>query len=132
MFGGKGIYMGFDDYLKLLTGRTNVWNGQDKWNGIAGLDFRWRFPSLGGMQLYGELYSEDNVIFGDWKADNSRMLGLIAGLYVPRLSPSGNWDLGLEFASTGYNVPACQDTKLKNLSYILLPFLSAYAAIRYC
>lgn len=31
-----------------------------------------------------------------------------------------------------YNVPACQDTKLKNLSYILLPFLSAYAAIRYC
>ena len=31
-----------------------------------------------------------------------------------------------------YNVPACQDTKLKNLSYLLLPFLSAYAAIRYC
>ena len=101
MFGGKGIYMGFDDYLKLLTGRTNVWNGQDKWNGIAGLDFRWRFPSLGGAQLYGELYSEDNVIFGDWKADNSRMLGWIGGLYLPRLSPSGNWDLNLEFASTG-------------------------------
>ena len=101
MFGGKGIYMGFDDYLKLLSGRTNVWNGQDKWNGIAGLDFRWRFPALGGMQLYGELYSEDNVIFGDWKQDNSRMLGLIAGLYIPRLSPSGNWDLNLEFASTG-------------------------------
>ena len=101
MFGGKGIYMGLDDYLKLLTGRTNVWNGQDKWNGIAGLDFRWRFPSLGGAQLYGELYSEDNVIFGDWKADNSRMLGWIGGLYIPRLSPSGNWDLNLEFAGTG-------------------------------
>ena len=35
-------------------------------------------------------------------------------------------------AMANYNVPACQDTKLKNLSYILLPFLSAYAAIRYC
>ena len=101
MFGGKGIYMGFDDYLKLLTGRTNVWQGQDKWNGIAGLDFRWRFPSLRGTQLYGELYSEDNVIFGDWKADNSRMIGWVGGVYVPRLTSSGNWDLNLEFASTG-------------------------------
>ena len=42
--------------------------------------------------------------------------------------------IGMIFQSFAllYNVPACQDTKLKNLSYILLPFLSAYAAIRYC
>jgi len=38
----------------------------------------------------------------------------------------------LTYRESLYNVPACQDTKLKNLSYILLPFLSAYAAIRYC
>ena len=29
------------------------------------------------------------------------MIGLVGGLYIPRLSPSGNWDLNLEFASTG-------------------------------
>ena len=100
MFGGKGINMGFNDYLKILTGRTNAWEGEtDKWNGIAGVDFRWRFPSLSGLQLYGEYYSEDNIV--DVTANNSRMIGWIGGIYVPRLSASGDWDLGLEFASTG-------------------------------
>lgn len=103
MFGGRGIPISFTDYLSMIVGQTNVWKGQDKWNGQAGLDFRWRFPKAGGMQLYGGLYLEDSTsaiseMFG---GKRSHILATMAGVYFPRLSASGNWDLNLEVAGAG-------------------------------
>ena len=99
MFGGKGIPMYFGDFVKLLTGKTNAWQGEtDKWNGMAGVDFRWRIPRWNGMQVYGEYYLEDNI--DGFYAANARMIGVIGGIYIPRLDRDGMWDLNLEFAST--------------------------------
>ncbi|MHC1759608.1 MAG: capsule assembly Wzi family protein [Negativicutes bacterium] len=103
MYGGRGIPINFTDYLSMIVGQTNVWNGQDKWNGQAGMDFRWRFPKAAGMQLYGGLYLEDSTsaiseMFG---GKRSHVLATLAGIYFPRLSRSGNWDLNLEVAGAG-------------------------------
>jgi len=99
MFGGAGVKMGFNEYLYMVLGKTN-YVGNDFANGLAGFDFRWRFPSLNGVQLYGSYYSEDNIDYNEW-GKHPNVVGVLGGIYIPRLSPSGNWDLNLEYASTG-------------------------------
>ena len=105
MYGGRGIPISFTDYLSMIVGQTNVWNGQDKWNGQAGLDFRWRFPRLGGMQFYGGVYLEDSpsALSEMISGNRSHVLATQAGLYFPRLTPSGDWDLNLEVAGAGHS-----------------------------
>ncbi len=101
MFGGRGINMGFYEFWHMLLGKTNKEGGYDYANGLSGIDFRWRFPKLNGMQLYGGWYTEDNTSF-DEIGKKLWIKGHIGGIYIPRLTPAGDWDLTLEAAGTGH------------------------------
>lgn len=95
--GGKGHSLSGDDYLDWLLGVNASSARIDQWNTIAGLDFRWRMPHLNGIQLYGELYGEDQA--GHIIPMPSQNAYLI-GVYFPRISDSGNWDAHFEYAHT--------------------------------
>ena len=89
MLGGKGNHFRGKDLGKWLVGKNA--NHDDKWNDIAGVDFRWRMP---GLQIYGELYGEDQA--GYMPSD----VAYRGGIYIPRLSYDGTWDMTLEAAHT--------------------------------
>lgn len=59
---------------------------------MAGVDFRWRMP---GLQIYGEWYGEDQA---NYMPSRPAYRG---GIYIPRLSYDGTWDMRLEAAHTG-------------------------------
>ena len=90
MLGGEGNGFRKGDIWKWMYGHNA--RHDDKWNDIAGLDFRWRMP---GLQIYGELYGEDQAHgFPSQKA-------FLAGIYIPRLSYDGSWDMRVEGGHTG-------------------------------
>lgn len=89
MLGGKGNAFHGRNLGKWLVGKNA--DHDDKWNDIAGIDFRWRMP---GVTLYGELYGEDQA--GYAPSD----VAYRGGIYIPRLSYDGTWDLRLEGAHT--------------------------------
>lgn len=93
MVGGKGKGLSQGDYWDWLLGR-NADAAQDKWNTIAGLDFKVRVPQWGGVQVYGELYGEDQSNYMPSKPAER------GGVYIPRLSKDGSWDMRLEYAHT--------------------------------
>jgi len=86
------------DYLGLI-GYTPGSN--DKSNSQAGVDFRFRFPNLSGMQFYGEFYGEDTP-----PKDSHELfiagISQLFGLYIPKLSASGDWDANVEWAHTSH------------------------------
>ena len=89
MLGGEGNAFHRSDFGNWLIGK-NAYH-DDKWNDIAGVDFRWRMP---GVHIYGELYGEDEAhLFPSEK-------GYRVGFYLPRLSYDGTWDMRLEGAHT--------------------------------
>ena len=90
MLGGKGNAFHMRNFGKWLVGK-NMGKG-DEWNDLAGLDFRWRMP---GLHIYGEMYGEDQAGFFP-SARSYR-----AGIYVPKLSYDGAWDMRLELLKTG-------------------------------
>ena len=90
MLGGKGNAFRAGDIGSWLVGKNSHHN--DKWNDIAGIDFRWRMP---GLQIYGEMYGEDQANY--FPSARSYRLGV----YIPRLSYDGSWDMRLEAARTG-------------------------------
>lgn len=85
------------DLFDFLIGKNADNKADEKWNSIAGLDFRWRLKGLGGAQVYGELYGEDQA--GSLLPLPSKNAHLL-GVYLPRLSASGDWDAQLEWADT--------------------------------
>lgn len=89
MLGGKGNAFHKRDLGKWLVGKNA--NHDDKWNDIAGVDFRWRMP---GVTLYGELYGEDQAGY------SPSLVAYRGGIYIPRLSYDGTWDMRLEGAHT--------------------------------
>ena len=89
MLGGKGNSFGKHQFGKWVIGK-NAYH-DDKWDDIAGIDFRWRMP---GVTLYGELYGEDQA--GFLPSD----VAYRGGIYIPRLSYDGTWDMRLEGAHT--------------------------------
>ena len=93
MVGGNGRALDGGDYADWLLGNNSDAAG-DKWNNLAGLDFRVRFPHLQGAQLYGEVYGEDQANYMP-----SHVAERI-GVYLPRLADNGAWDLRLEYAHT--------------------------------
>ena len=93
MMGGKGKALDKGDYWDWLLGR-NADAAEDKWNTIAGLDFKVRLPQWGGLQVYGELYGEDQSNYLPSKPAER------CGVYLPRLSKDGSWDMRLEYAHT--------------------------------
>lgn len=98
MIGGRGHMLGGRDYWRLVSGENDSIEA-DKWNTIAGVDFRWRLPKLGGLQLYGEFYGEDQAHVLKVIPVPSELAEL-AGVYIPRLSKNGDWDARLEWAQT--------------------------------
>jgi len=95
--GGEGHEFGWDDLWDFLTQKNADNSADEKWNTIAGFDFRWRLPQLNGLQIYGEFYGEDQA--GSFPPLPSRNAGLF-GVYLPRLTADGAWDLQLEAART--------------------------------
>ncbi|CUH94462.1 putative secreted protein [Propionispora sp. 2/2-37] len=95
MLGGDGRALAGGDYWDWLLGR-NADAAGDKWNNIAGLDFKWRLPKWGGVQLYGELYGEDQANYMPSRVAER------AGIVIPRLSRDGAWDMRIEYAHTTY------------------------------
>ncbi|MDF2564952.1 MAG: Capsule assembly protein Wzi [Massilibacillus sp.] len=51
-------------------------------------------PQWGGVQVYGELYGEDQSNYMPSKPAER------GGVYIPRLSKDGSWDMRLEYAHT--------------------------------
>jgi len=96
MIGGKGHMLDHGDYRRWFLGRNA--RGDDKWNSQAGGDFRWRLPRLGGIQLYGEIYGEDQyeltITPGPYR------LAKIYGIYIPRLAADGSWEANFEIHQT--------------------------------
>lgn len=97
MVGGKGHVLNHGDYWDFLTGENAA--SDDKWNSIGGIDFRWRLPQLNGLQVYGEVYGEDQATAAGFIPTPSKP-AYLAGAYLPRLTPSGDWDLTVEWART--------------------------------
>lgn len=57
----------------------------------AGIDLRFRIPWLRNTEIYGDYSGSDSAMF--WPIVES----YVAGLYIPRLTPSGKDDLRFEF-----------------------------------
>lgn len=90
MFGGDGNGLSKSDWRHWGTGHNDD-AGEDRWNDIAGGDFRVRLP---GVQFYGEVYGEDA---GGLQPTER---GYRCGTYLPQLTKDGSWDMTLEYAST--------------------------------
>jgi len=97
--GGEGRSLHRGDYWDFLTGQNADKASDDKWNSIAGLDWRWRVNRSSGLQLYGELYGEDQATGMGFIPTPSKVAGTV-GVYLPRLTKSGDWDALLEWAHT--------------------------------
>jgi hypothetical protein len=99
MAGGVGHELHLSDLGDFITGKNAATADGDKWNSIAGFDFRWRIPRLNGLQLYGEVYGEDQA---------GKIIPLpsknacLWGIDLPRLTKDGRWDLQLETARTTF------------------------------
>lgn len=95
--GGEGHQLSGGDYLDFFTGSNADSPETEKWNSIAGFDFRWRIPQLRGVQVYGELYGEDQA--GKFPPLPTKH-AWVYGVAIPRLTPDGRWELLLEQART--------------------------------
>lgn len=89
MLSGKGNAFHASDFGDWLVGK-NAYT-EDKWDDIAGVDFRWRLPDV---QVYGELYGEDQANY--MPSD----VAYRAGVYLPKLFNDERLDLVLEGAKT--------------------------------
>ena len=89
LLGGDGNAFKFSDTWDWVRGKNAY--SHDKWDDIAGIDLKYRFP---GLQIYGELYGEDqaNYLPSD--------VAYRGGHYFPQLTRDGRWDLRLEAAHT--------------------------------
>lgn len=90
MLGGDGNGLDSSDWGHWLYGRNDDAD-QDRWDDIAGGDFRLSLP---GVTFYGELYGEDQSHYMPSK------VAYRAGMYLPKLTHDGSWDMTLEMADT--------------------------------
>ena len=94
MFGGDDRpSVDAGDFLTIIGGE-NLSGNDDTSNSIAGVDALINFPLLWGMQIYGELYGEDEA--GGFPSKNS----FLSGVYLPQIEPSGRLSLRVEYADT--------------------------------
>jgi len=92
MFGGEGRPdVDWQDFLTILGGK-NLIGGEDTSNSVAAIDTRFRLPFLAGTEIYGEYGGEDEA--GHFLAASA----WLAGIYLPRVEPSGRLSLRLEYA----------------------------------
>ncbi len=90
MLGGDHNGLNSSDWGHWLYGRNDD-AATDRWDDIAGGDFRLSLP---GVTFYGELYGEDQSHYMPSK------VAWRAGLYLPKLTHDGSWDMTLEMADT--------------------------------
>ena len=91
MFGGKGRpNVDWNEFLTILGGKNP--SGEDNSNSVAALDGRVLLPFLWNAELYGEYGGEDEA--GHFIANTA----WLAGLYLPKIDPSGRLSLRLEQA----------------------------------
>ncbi|NLV24798.1 MAG: capsule assembly Wzi family protein [Deltaproteobacteria bacterium] len=96
LFGGEGRPgVDFDEFFTILGGK-NPKSGEDNQNSVAAIDARLRLPFLWNAELYGELGGEDEA--GMWIAKKA----YLAGLYLPRLEPTGRLSLRIEHADLNF------------------------------
>lgn len=101
LFGGKGRPdVGFDDFLTIVGG-NNLSGEEDTSNQLAAVDFRLRLAPLWGAELYGEMGGEDEADLLGFIPFVAKK-AVLAGLYLPRIEPSGRLSLRLEYADTDY------------------------------
>jgi hypothetical protein len=108
MFGGEGApsYNPFAPLAELLGFRP--WDGwifnipftKDAIGGTSGfannnlsIDIRWRIPSWRNSELFFEFYTEDPFDIVDFLPEDGILHG---GLWIPRLSRTGDWQLLVE------------------------------------
>ena len=91
ILGGDNHGLSGSDWWNWFSGTNATTAGADRWDDIAGADFRYRFP---GMQLYGEVYGEDQS--GFLPSDIAERVGI----YFPQLVADGSWDMRLEYVHT--------------------------------
>jgi hypothetical protein len=90
MFGGEGRpEVHFADFITILGGK-NLQGEEDTSNQLAALDARLKIPALAGAELYGEWGGEDEA--GGFISHKS----WLAGLYLPKLEPTGRLAMRLE------------------------------------
>lgn len=63
----------------------------NKSNTLAGLDLRFRVPWLSNTEFYAEFAGEDSALF--WPI----MESYVAGIFIPKLTPSGRDDFRFEY-----------------------------------
>jgi hypothetical protein len=85
--GGQGVDNSFGATVNGLIGGTS----HDNSNSLAGLEMRWRLPSLRNIELFGEFSGEDSAAF--WPTVES----YLAGFFLPRLTDDGRNDLRFEY-----------------------------------
>ena len=93
LLGGEGSGLGLGEGFAEFFGARDTQRPESDRD--ASLDLNWRIPKLRGAQLYAEFHfadfdSDPGVFFG-------QDLSYLAGLYFPRLNPSGIVDLRLEY-----------------------------------
>jgi hypothetical protein len=92
IFGGKGRPdIDFSDFVTILGGK-NLSGGEDTSNSLAAIDACIRLPFLWGAELYGEIGGEDEA--NHFIANTA----YLAGIYLPKIEPSGRLDLRVEYA----------------------------------
>ncbi len=101
MFGGdRQPGLGVKDYL----GFFGIGTGANiNMNQVAQFDFRFQFPFLRNMELYGTYGGEDS----GWEYPEEALLGDIGymvGIFVPRLTDDGRTDLRVEYTNNSHRV----------------------------
>jgi len=92
MFGGEGRPdVDWRDFLVILGGR-NLVGDKDTSNSVAAIDACVRLPFLAGTEIYGEYGGEDES--GHFLAASA----WLAGIYFPKVEPSGRLSLRFEYA----------------------------------
>lgn len=102
-FGGKGRGQEFPDAVLKAYGNPPNQSGAAEVNEQVMVDLRARVPSVpylipfpGGLQLYGELASEDK-----WsKYPLPSRAAILGGIYIPQLFAGDSTDLRIEYADT--------------------------------
>jgi hypothetical protein len=103
-FGGQGSGTSFPTTLADCYKNPPNQAGVANCNEQAMLDFRARVPHVpylipfpGGMQIYGELGSEDK-----WSKAVPSRAAFLSGLYIPQLFEGDTTDLRIEYADTDF------------------------------
>jgi hypothetical protein len=103
-FGGEGRNQSFPKTLTNCYTKSPNQSGQHDCNEQAMVDVRAQIPHIpylipfpAGLQIYGELGSEDK-----WSKVISTRAAYLAGLYIPQLFAGDTTDLRIEFSDTDY------------------------------